>query len=218
MARLTQAELNRRLVMATAGMTHDAIGKELARFARASLAEVIDRGEGSPIYDKFVNGREGAQEESVVPPGPIVYLFNWWRDIVEFGLETLRNRSPVKSGRYKDSWFCMVNEQHTTDFDVIPAQAKVILTNNQPYSRKIEVGFMEMSVPPGVVEDARKVVMRRFGNLIKVRASMIHLPNGYVLKGVFQRGIRPNSRKKLRRDTQAGALMTYPSLELTMGE
>lgn len=218
MARFTEAELNRRLIMATADLQPSAVAGALAKFARSQLAKSIDRGEGSPLYDKYINGREGAEEETVVPPGPIVYVFNWWRDIIDFGLQSLVDRSPERSGRYKKSWFCMVDGRPVTDFDAIPATATVILTNNQPYSRKIEVGFMQMSVPPGVVEDVRKMMMRRFGNLIRVKASMINLPGGYVLKGVFTKGIREFSRTKLRRDTQAGALMTYPSLILTMGD
>jgi len=218
MPRWTDAELNRRLTMATADLAPEVIGRDLARFARASLSDAVDRGEGSPLYDKFVNGRAGIEEEAVDPPGPIVYLFRWWRDIIEFGLETLRDRSPVRSGRYKDSWYCMVDDVRVTDYDSISAQARVVLTNDQPYSRKIDVGFMDMSVPPHVVEDARKTMMRRFGNLVTIRAAMIHLPNGYVLRGVFRRGIRQNSRRKLYKDTRAGALMTYPSLVLTMGD
>jgi hypothetical protein len=45
---------------------------------------------------------------------------------------------------------------------------------------------------------------------------MVTLPNGYILKGVFKRGVRPNSRTKLRKDTMAGAHMTYPAIRMSM--
>ena len=204
--------------LATAGIAPHAINAELAKFAKQELAAVLASGQGSPIYDRYVNGVLDAPESSVKAPGPILYDFRWWRDIVPFALKTLVDRSPERSGRYKKSWFAMVNGVVVTDYDAIQANATVILTNNQPYSRKIEVGFMNMRVPPGVVEDSRKKVMSRFGNMVTAKTAMITLPGGYVLKGVFKRGIREFSRKKLRRDTMAGALMTYPSLILQMRE
>lgn len=216
MARLES--LRRQLTLATEDIAPENVAKELATFAKSSLQQAISEGEASDRYDIYVNGRFGAAEESVEPPGPILYEFQWWPEIVVFALETLVKRSPEKSGRYKSSWFAMVNDVPVSNFDRIPIDATVVLTNNQPYSRKIEVGYMNMSVPPGVVEDSRRVVMSRFGNLITAKATMITLPNGYILRGVFRRGIRPQSRKKLRKDTMAGARMTYPSLVLSMRE
>lgn len=204
------------LQLATAGIAPENIARELAKFAKDSLALYIREGVASPRYDRIVNGNFGADEYSVVPPGPIVYNFHWWNEIIEFAIETLRKRSPVKSGRYRDSWFAMVNGVVVADYSEIPIGAEVFVTNNQPYSRKIEVGFMTMSVPPHVVEDSLATVKGRFGNVADIRATMITLPGGYILKGVFKKGIRPGSRTKLRRDTSAGAELTYPSLRLTM--
>lgn len=204
------------LQLATAGIAPDQIAKQLAAFARSELAKSISTGEGSERYDKYVNGNLGAEEETVVPPGPVLYVFRWWQEIVEFALQTLVERSPDKSGRYKQSWFVMTPGGRTKNFADIPINSDVILCNDQPYSRKIDVGHMRMSVPPGVVEDARKAVLSRFGNFVTARRTMIPLPGGYVLKGRFRRGYRPYARTKLRKDTQAGAQMTYPALVLTM--
>ncbi|UFX42070.1 hypothetical protein HAP47_0022685 [Bradyrhizobium sp. 41S5] len=214
MARISTFE--RDLKLATAGMAPENIAKELAAFARQELAAVIQSGEGSERYDRYVNGNLGAAEETVVPPGPILYVFHWWREIVEFALQTAVERSPEKSGRYKRDWFIMTPGGVVKSFDEIPINSTVILTNNQPYSRKIDVGHMRMSVPPGVVEDVRKAVMARFGNFVTAKRTMITLPGGYILKGHFRRGYRPFARTKLRKDTMAGAQMTYPALVLTM--
>ena len=191
---------------------------ELALFAKQSLSDAIHSGEGSPQYDKYVNSRLGADEFTVVPPGPIVYVFHWWNEIVTFALETLRARSPVRSGLYRDSWFPMVNGVVISDYSAIPINAEVIITNNQPYARKIEVGFMHMSVEPGVAGDARTIVRGRFGNLFDVKQTMVTLPGGYILKGHFRKGIRKYSRTKLRRDTREGAQMTYPALVMNVRE
>jgi hypothetical protein len=214
--RATEKELNRQLELATESILPENIAKELAAFAKTSLREVISSGEGSDRYERYVNGNLDAPEESVVPPGPIVYLFHWWPEVIEFALKTLSDRSPQKSGRYKKSWFAMVNNAVVTDYTSIPIGAQVMLTNDQPYSRKIEVGHMRMSVEPGVAKDSRRTVMSRFGNTVEVKATMITLPNGYILKGRFKRGFRRTARPKLRKDTMAGAQMTYPALSLVM--
>jgi hypothetical protein len=204
------------LQLATAGIAPENIAVELAAFARSELSRAIQEGEGSERYDRYVNGRFGAAESTVVPPGPILYVFRWWNEIIEFALQSLVERSPEKSGKYKQSWFVMTPGGRVKNFGEIPLNADVILCNDKPYSRKIDVGHMRMSVPPGVVEDVRKMVLSKFGNLVTVRRTMIPLPNGYVLKGRFRRGYRQYARTKLRRDTQAGAQMTYPALVLTM--
>lgn len=204
------------LKLATAGLAPNVIAQELANFARAELAARIRSGEASPRYDRFVNGVAGADENTVVPPGPIVYDFHWWNEVLEYAVETLQERSPVRSGRFRRSWFVMVNNQPVVDYSQIPIGAEVIVTNDQPYSRKIEVGYMQMSVPHGVAEDSMAKIKRRFGNVVEIRKAMIKLPNGYILKGVFRRGIRPQSRTNLRRDTMAGAEMTYPALIFKM--
>lgn len=204
------------LQLATAGIAPEQIAAQLAAFARSELAKSISDGEGSERYDRYVNGNLGAEEETVIPPGPILYVFRWWQEIVEFALQTLVERSPDKSGTYKQSWFVMTPGGRVKSFDEIPLNSDVILCNSQPYSRKIDVGHMRMSVPPGVVEDARKAVLSRFGNFVTAKRTMIPLPGGYVLKGRFRRGYKQFARTKLRKDTQAGAQMTYPALVLSM--
>jgi hypothetical protein len=204
------------LQLATAGIAPESIAKELARFARTENSKAIQEGEGSERYERYVNGNLGAAEETVVPPGPIVYVYQWWREVIEFALQSLVERSPEKSGRYKQSWFVMTPGGRVKSFDDIPINSDVIISNDQPYSRKIDVGHMRMSVPPGVVEDGRKMVLAKFGNLVTARRTMIPLPGGYVLKGHFRRGYRQFARTKLRKDTAAGAQMTYPALVLSM--
>jgi hypothetical protein len=202
--------------LATAGIAPQNIAVELARFARAELARVIASGEGNPEYERYVNGNKGAIEDTVIPPGPILYVFSWWGPIIEYALQYVVERSPRKSGRYRRSWFAMADGVPVANPRLVPVGAEVIITNNQPYHRKIDVGHMKMSVPPGVIEDGRKAVRRIFGNMITVRQTMITLPGGYILKGRFRRGHRQFARRGLRKDTMAGAAMTYPALVLTM--
>lgn len=207
----------RELKVATAGLEPKAISALLAKTARQALAEAQQSGEAPATYVKTVNGRVGAPEESVIAPGPIVYTFSSLPEVAVYALAFCKERSPVKSGRYKKSWFVMVNGQEVTIPDVggafidsgdfiIPPDAELIITNDQPYSRKIETGHMTMSVPPGIVEDARQAVMRRFGNAILAQKRFISLAGAYALR---------TSRSR-RKDRQAGRELTYPALVVTM--
>lgn len=204
------------LQLATAGISPQNIAAALAQFAKAELANVIASGEGSPNYDRYVNGALGADESTVVAPGPILYVFRWWDEIVEFALQTLIDLSPVQSGDYKKSWQVLVNGSVVSDFKNIPINATVMITNTQPYHRKIDVGHMKMSVPPFIVEAGVGKVKGIFGNIVDVKRVMTTLPGGYILKGYFTRGVRKNARTKLRKDTAAGAQMTYPAMLLSM--
>lgn len=213
MARITPIE--RELKIATAGLEPPAIAALLAQTAREALAESISDGTGSPDYDKFVNGRQGLPEESVIPPGPILYLFSAMEEVAAYALAFCVARSPVRSGRYKASWFVLANGA-PTDPNNIPHGAEVIVTNDRPYARKIDVGHMKMSVPSGIIESARQAVNRRFGNFVFAQRRMITLAGGYVLKGRFRRGASGTGRRKLAKDTQAGAQLTYPALVLSV--
>lgn len=210
-------DFGREIQVATAGLSEATIRGMLANFARQELAGVISRGEGSAMYDRYVNGRKGLDEDDVIVPGPILYDFIWWAPIIEFALKTLHDRSPVLSGDYRNAWHVRVNNQVVTAYDKLPRDAEIYITNDVPYARKIEVGHMRMSVPPGVVEQAKRIVSRKYGRLIHVSQTWMRLPNPYILKGHFTRGIKPGARRGLARDTRAGAEMTYPALYMDIG-
>lgn len=173
----------RELKLATAGLEPAAISALLAQAAKQALVEAQSQGVAAREFVRSVNGRVGAPEESVIAPGPIVYSFNWLPEIAAYALAFVEERSPVASGRFRRSWFVMVNGALVTDFEAVPLDAEIIITNDQPYARKIEVGHMKMRVPPGIVEDAQQAVMRRYGNIVKARKRFINLSGAYVLSG-----------------------------------
>lgn len=216
MARRGVEMATRDIALATAGLEPDAIARELADLARRSLADVIASGEASPIYDRWVNGRKDADESAVVPPGPIVYVFSYWEPIIAFALDFLRRRSPVKTGRYQSSHIVMVGGQAMRPDAQIGGDEDVTIVDTQPYARKIEVGHMRMSVPDGVYQDARRAVSAKFRGMVRVEFRMIHLPGGYILKGVFRRGHKPKARTRIQRDTRAGERVTYPAIIMSM--
>ena len=215
--------------LATAGIAPDQIAKALARYARTSLADVIANKQASSIYTTFVNGKEGASEDDVVPPGPILYQFSYWQPIIAFALDFLRKRSPVAPGtrtegdfgigHYRDAHRVMIGSQFVDPAAEIAADETPVIVNPQPYARKIEVGFMRMSVERGIYLEAAAAIRRQFGGRngsIKVTQEWVMLPGGYVLKGRFRQGFRKYARTGLKKDTQAGQPMRYPALVLSM--
>lgn len=195
-----------------------ALSANLAKAARHARDDLIRRGDASPTYRTFVDGREGASEETVKPQGAILYRFNTLGLATVFALSYCITRSPVQSGAYKRAWFVAVNgARWTADLNDIPGDAEVMVTNPLPYARKIDVGHMKMSMPPHIVEDARQAVRSKFP-VIKAERSLVLIPaslgGGYVLKGRHRLGHRQFARTRLRSDTQKGAQMTYPALIL----
>ncbi len=216
---------DRDIKIATAGLSEEAISAALAKFARSELTRVIQNGQGTAAYSRFVNGREGAAEESVKAPGPIVYVFSWWESIIRDALAALVAVSPSKSGRFVKSFIVIANGRLVTDFSEIDGAAEVIITNAQPYVRKIQVGAMKMSVPPRIFEQARKALFAKYTQqLISCQVTFLNIEGGvhplipYILKG-NQRGVavsKSGRARGRRKDTEAGQPLTYPALVLNM--
>ncbi|WP_421522327.1 hypothetical protein [Ochrobactrum quorumnocens] len=235
MATATKFEFfDRAIAVATEGLSQEAISAALAKMAKDELAKVIQSGEGSRFYERYVNRVKDAPEESVSAPGPIVYEFVWWQAVINEALSGLREYSPRKSGRYQDSFIVLADQRPVTNFDEISADAEIIITNVQPYTRKIQVGAMKMSVPPRLFERARQRMFRRFGqSFISVQVKFLNLPSGlhrlvpYVLTGhqrtIATKAVARSSAHRAgrttlarRKDTEAGKPLTYPSLVINL--
>jgi hypothetical protein len=222
----------RDLKLASAGLTGAAFEAELARFAKSELQRVIRSGEGSPIYETYVNGRRGVAEEAVIAPGPILYVFANWPLIIRTALAELVKRVPVKSGRYASGFVVLADGKIVRNYaDITPRQV-VTIFNVQPYTRKMEVGANR-----GGKHHFRKVrqaMFRRFGQqMFDLENSYISPPAGihplvpYTLKGRSRliRAATTNlssayraGRTTLapRKATSAGQKLTYPSLVFRM--
>lgn len=207
------------LRLATADIEPVAVGAALARFALEQLAEAIASGEASPTYDRYVNGRLGVPEFAVEPPGPILYLFAGWEEVIPWTIARLVQRSPDLRGRYKAGHTAFVDWKPVVDPATVPREATVTITSPVDYVRKIEVGGQRMKVRPHIYEDVYAAVRRRFGGpsgFLDVRFLYQTIPGGYVLKGRYRRGPADFARKGLRPDTRAGEPLTYPCIEMRM--
>lgn len=177
----------------------------LAAAARAGVAELIRSGQAAPKYTRFVDGTEGASEDQVRPDGTIAYRFSYMGEVVQFALDTIRERSPVGTGRYRDSFMVSVNGRPIKAMSVnpehVPDDAEIFIYNTQPYSRKLDVQVaggrkLRISVSPGMFDDTARAVNARFGNYIRAsRRYTLQFPG--------------------QKTTKAGRKIDYPALEIS---
>lgn len=205
----------RDIAIATRGLTREAAAGALAKFARTELAKVIASGAGSETYTRYVNGRQGAAEESVLPPGPILYVFSNWALIISAAIEALISASPRKTGAFARSFIVIVGGKIVTDYSEIAHDAEVIVTNTQPYVRKVQVGTggPKAKLAPKPFDKARRAISSRFGTgVVSAQIRFLDIPPGihpqipYMLKKAGRRGRR----------AAGGNALTYPSLILNM--
>ncbi|MFT8245193.1 hypothetical protein [Roseomonas sp. BN140053] len=195
-------------------LTPAAQSARLAAVAIEGREELIRSGRASPSYSTTVDGREGAPEAQVRPDGRIVYRFNLLGEAAVFAMSFLRSRAPSRSGRFKDSFVYAVGEGftggpargtwhngakvaasygtariiRTESFDPQRLDAaEVLLFNQQPYSRKVDVQMagsrrLRFEVPPGMFDDAAAAVRRRFPTIDARRIYTVLFPGGWRLK------------------------------------
>lgn len=193
----------RDLRLATTGLEPDQVNAALAKFARAELAKAIAGG-ASPQYEKFVNGRAGAAEESVIAPGPILYQFTNWTLVINTALAELRKRSPRRTGRYQNSFVVVVGGRTVvTDYSKLRPDAELVIFSPMPYTRKIETGYNG----PGKrhFDLSKNALNSRFKGAFEFEMKYVDVPGG----------INPLVPYKLKRTTKrraAGTPLTYPAL------
>jgi len=190
--------------------------------AKAGLAAYLGTQVPRPGVKLEVDGHAAAREEEVKPFGIIVYRFLRMGQIIPYALKMAREFSPVGEandtrpghpGLYRESWFTLV-EGRKVDVADIPPEAEVILTNNQPYSRKINTGAkgFERYVPPGIVEKVRQAVLAKFGNLVEAQIVFLDLEAAYTLKHDLRHIYRGRRYGAPRNDARAGMPITYPGV------
>lgn len=153
--------------------TTEATYKMLVARAKHEHAKVLATAPKPESFERYVDGRQGAVEESVKPFGVITYLYSRYDEIVEFALATLREGSPVDSGAYRKSHTLYVGGAPTASLAGYDGRAEVFIASPLEYSRIIELGKMTMKVAgtDHVYEKAARKVASRFGNIASVKFS-----------------------------------------------
>jgi len=142
----------------------------LVQTAKAEHAAVVREQPAPQGFIRFVDGRQGAVEESVRPDGVIIYRYRRLDEVVQFAMETLFDLSPVLSGEYRNSHVLFVNGIEASNLAKLAEGDEISIMNVLPYSRKIEFGKMQMRVPgtSKVYQSARRAIEGRFGNTVSV--------------------------------------------------
>lgn len=156
-------------------LSPEAQSEAFASFARAELREAEEinrRALGRvPRHKTFVDGRPNAPLETVKPDGGTIrFEFEIVVDALQFIAATLTAKSPVRTGRYRDSHTLFADGVEASVVNPPPAESYVFLSR-LPYARKIEAGRMKMTVPGSshVYEQTRQIAARRFGNVAAIR-------------------------------------------------
>ncbi len=188
----------------------------LATVARAALAGLQSTGRASSTYRLFVDGKPSMTETTVRGDGTgkILYSFSYLAEAVEFALDFLRARAPVRSGKYRRSFYVIVNSHFTPadSFDLasVPPTAEIIIGNTQPYNRKVDVQRngtkpLRFSVPPMEYDDCVRAVKQRFGNTLTAkRVFDYNFPGKYRLRNHQTRKSGRRAGAVVRRAGDAG--------------
>lgn len=166
--------------------TVEATQRLLAQTAKREHGKVMRDDPKPSAFRRWVDGREGANEETVKPFGIIHYEYARTDEVVRFAMETLFKLSPVLSGAYRNAHTLFVSGAAVPDLkDWKMGSGPVHIANPLPYARKIELGRMKMRVPKSshVYQQAAGIVSRRYGNVAKVAFGFISVSGAALMRG-----------------------------------
>ncbi|GEL01868.1 hypothetical protein [Swaminathania salitolerans] len=214
----------------------EALHALVAQQCRAFRDSLIESGEAPERFRIVVDRQADLAEEQVrLDGGHVLYVFSGLAEAVVWCLGALRDRSPARSGNFRNSWFMMVDGRIWTGTpQEIPPGSEVWIANTAPYARKIEVGGQRTGRAPRIVESVRVAAHRRF-RTVRAERDFKALWQGrdarggpvpYILRGAGIASGLSWSRKggwsrthaayvSRRADRQAGSQVLYPTLVLT---
>lgn len=110
----------------------------------------------------------------------VVVRYFYMDDVVQFALQTLRERSPVGSskdphpGLYRDSHLIFIDGHNVQDAKNWQPGQQINISNPVPYSRIVELGNGKLRVPLHVYEESAPLVAARYGNQANVQ--FVYMP------------------------------------------
>jgi hypothetical protein len=119
----------------------------MVKTATEQHAEIMQTPPAPLKWRVFVDGVEGAALTSVRFGGQIRYQYARMDVVVDFAIMGLKRLSPVLTGRYLATHQMLIDGMLAHTFAEWDWGQEIVLTNLQPYARKIEVGAMKMRVP-----------------------------------------------------------------------
>lgn len=162
-----------------------AVQQSIVARAKQLHADVMKKPPRPQSFKRFVDGIEGAPEESVKYNGFISYVYYRLDSVVQFAMEVLYDKSPVglrsdrpgHPGFYRDNHQLYLNGSAVRNLSGWKPGDEVAIANAVPYSRVIELGGYQGNPSwkvrvPGtdkVYFQAEQIVKRRFGNVANIR-------------------------------------------------
>ena len=133
-------------------LSMEAFERQLRSRAAFEAQEIAAKYNAEAMVD-FDNGQE------------IEIVFLYMREAVRIAWETLKAKSPVNSGDYRDAFFLEVTDPN-------PDAQEVIIGNRMPYNRRVEYQMignrkLSFSTPPFLYEDAKSSVEAAYGQTIE---------------------------------------------------
>ncbi|MHC1943459.1 hypothetical protein IF803_03635 [Bradyrhizobium sp. UFLA06-06] len=150
----------------------------------------------------------------------IVFRYLAMQDIVDFALETLRQRSPVGSvgdphpGLYRDNHTVFLNGHVVSDVSAFRRGDQINISNPVPYARKIETGRMKMKVAPKIYQETALIVAARYGNRAAVKFTFMPVRFGDIAAyAAFSKQIKAG-RRRMSDKARRASLVRQPALEI----
>ena len=148
-----------------------------------------------------------------------IYNFLNMQEIVDFAIATLKEKSPVGSGRdkhpglYRDSHLIFLDGHVTKDVSNWHPGQQINISNPEPYARRIEAGGFTVSVPGHVYEDAAQIIAGRFGNSVSVK--FVYMPVTFGSNADYAAfSTRQRAGRKLSQKARKDWLQRQPALEI----
>jgi hypothetical protein len=162
--------------------------KKVAEYARSEIAKIDTTNRRIlgriPPPTLTVDGSQNGSLEKVRPDGGLI-VAQW--DVVGEALawisQTLRGRSPVVSGAYRDGHVLFADGVEIPFGAQAPLASQYLFFNPVPYSRRIEIGKtesgrdFEIHVPNRIYERTAEDAQARFGSGLSIRFAEQSPPN-----------------------------------------
>lgn len=124
-----------------------------------------------------VDGQSGGQLDNVRPNGgSIITEWELIGDVLVWIGNTLRDRSPVVSGKYRDAHTLFADGTEIEIGGEVPQANEYVFLNPLPYARKIEIGKTKsgrdfvIQVPNRIYDRTADDAKKRFGNLANIKS------------------------------------------------
>ncbi len=189
-----------------------------ASFAAQAIAEVDASNRNIlgrlPPPTITVDGRSGADLARVdLTHGLIVVDWDIVGDVLVWIGETLRERSPFRSGRYRDSHTLFADGVEVDIGGQVPQASEYVFLNPVPYARKIEIGQTRsgrafvIQVPNRIYERTAADARARFGNVASIKDTYRAPLGGALLKYVPIRGAASRVASSVERELRVPAIV-----------